>query len=437
MHTTNTEPKKAHTSGMTLDDGRIVELIYDESIGESGFAVSDGKTVTYQSEFVDPRGLTYVPTSPHNNLLKHDVILFPRRAAPYGSQDALLEKIVSYIHTYVDVTPELELLLAHYVLLTWVYDAFSELPYVRFRGDFGSGKTRALKVIGAICYKPIFASGASTVSPIFHMLNAFRGTLIFDEADFRFSDEKAELSKILNNGNVRGFPVLRAAVTASREYDPRAFHVFGPKLVAMRGSYDDRALESRFITGDMGTRGLRSDIPISLPNTHKEEARTLRDMLLSYRFEMRGKVGIKDGVLADIREARVAQIFAPLASLMERDDAKGALHVIAHESVANLSFDRAHALEGKLLAILVSLFADAETKHVSVDAITSTFVERHQHELSRPVTHRFIGSLLRNSLGLSTYKAHSAYVVAYMGDERLKHLCNRYGVSLPETFVPR
>jgi hypothetical protein len=46
-----------------------------------------------------------------------------------------------------------------------------------------------------------------TISPIFHTLDAFKGTLIIDEADFRFSDERAEIVKILNNGNVQGMPV--------------------------------------------------------------------------------------------------------------------------------------------------------------------------------------------------------------------------------------
>ena len=87
---------------------------------------------------------------------------------------------------------------AHYVLFSWVYDAFNEVPYIRFQGDYGTGKTRALLVVGSVCYKPFFASGASTVSPIFHILDAFRGTLILDEADFRFSDEKAEIVKVLN-----------------------------------------------------------------------------------------------------------------------------------------------------------------------------------------------------------------------------------------------
>jgi hypothetical protein len=110
---------------------------------------------------------------------------------------------------------------------------------LRLRGDFGSGKTRALLTIGSLCYKAFFASGASTVSPIFHTLNAFRGTLIFDEADFRFSDERAEIVKILNNGNVRGLPILRTMMNRQREFNPQAFQVFGPKIVATRSSYED------------------------------------------------------------------------------------------------------------------------------------------------------------------------------------------------------
>lgn len=58
------------------------------------------------------------------------------------------------------------------------------------------------------------------MSPIFHTLDAFRGTLIFDEADFRFSDERAEIVKILNNGNVRGVPVLRTMMNRQREFNP-------------------------------------------------------------------------------------------------------------------------------------------------------------------------------------------------------------------------
>src|SRR6202008_449346 len=174
--------------------------------------------------------------------------------------------IQRYVSRYVDLSECFLSIAATYVLLSWVYDAFNELPYLRFRGDYGTGKTRALLVIGALCYKAFFASGASTVSPIFHTLDTFKGTLIFDEADFRFTDEKAELVKILNNGNAKGFPVLRTQVTPQKEFDPRAFVIFGPKIVGMRRSYDDRALESRFLTVEMEP-GQAAGVPINLPES--------------------------------------------------------------------------------------------------------------------------------------------------------------------------
>src|SRR5258708_6691021 len=180
-------------------------------------------------------------------------------------------------------------------------------------------------VIGSLCYKAFFASGASTVSPIFHTLDTFKGTLIFDEADFRFTDEKAELVKILNNGNVKGFPVLRTQVTAAKVFEPRAFLVYGPKVVAMRGSYEDRALESRFLTEEMSGRSLRSDIPISLPAAQEEEAHLLRSKLLMYRLRERHRAAI-DPSLADAGlEPRMNQILLPLLAVAPTESARAAI----------------------------------------------------------------------------------------------------------------
>jgi hypothetical protein len=44
-----------------------------------------------------------------------------------------------------------------------------------------------------LCYKPMFVSGASSVRSIFRIIDAFRGTLILDESNFRASDERAAI----------------------------------------------------------------------------------------------------------------------------------------------------------------------------------------------------------------------------------------------------
>lgn len=56
-----------------------------------------------------------------------------------------------------------------------LYD-FNEWSYLRFMGDGGSDKTRFLLTTGSLCYKPKYPSGASTVSPLFRVLDMLKGT---------------------------------------------------------------------------------------------------------------------------------------------------------------------------------------------------------------------------------------------------------------------
>jgi hypothetical protein len=168
-----------------LSDGRLAELVYDPREGATQFAVWDGQRWECATS-VAAGHERLVPYSPSNSLIKNNIVLFPSQPVEFGSTRELVRELRSYIHRYVDLSESFEQLAAYYALFTWIYDRFNELPYLRLRGDYGTGKTRFLITLGSICYKPIFASGASTVSPLFHMLDRFAGTLIIDEADFRF-----------------------------------------------------------------------------------------------------------------------------------------------------------------------------------------------------------------------------------------------------------
>src|SRR5207253_6706684 len=311
------------TVSTVLPDGSLVEMVYQES--RTLFCVSKDGAFRHETNLV-VNGQRLVPYSPRNNLLTNEVVLFPSEPLEYESEAKLVEDIRGFIHRYVDISPLFEQIASYYVLFTWVYDAFNELPYLRLRGDPGAGKTRFLLTVGSVCYKPIFASGASTVSPLFRLLDSFRGTLVIDEGDFRVSDERAEVVKILNNGNARGFPVLRSEVTGQRgEFNPRAYQVFGPKLVASRGFFEDRALESRFITEEMGQHRLRDDVPINLPPAHAAEALRLRNQLLLFRFRNRGRCLPSEALVDRTIEPRLNQVFVPLLSVIEDDATRAEL----------------------------------------------------------------------------------------------------------------
>lgn len=425
--------EKKHNQGIptvskVLADGSIIELVYTPKDHQTHLAIYRKDSFTME-ESINTGNEHLVPISPGNNLLKHRVVLLPERPEQYESLETILQEIQAYLYRYVDLTPTFSRIASCYILLTWVYDAFNELPYLRLRGDYGSGKTRALLIIGSVCYKPFFASGASTVSPIFHTLDTFRGTLIFDEADFRFSDEKAELVKIFNNGNVRGFPVLRTAITLKREFDPRAFLVYGPKIVAMRNSFDDQALESRFITEEMGQRSLRKDIPINLPEVQKEEAQSLRNKLLMYRFQTLEHTRINKNLIDPSISPRLNQILIPLISIIEDEATKEEIRRAVSGMQEELRVERSATPEGELLELLVELTDDAQEAYIPLSEITSLFIERHGADYERPITNRYIGHLLRKRLRLSTYKRHGVYVLPLTEKEKILVLTERYGIK--------
>jgi hypothetical protein len=408
----------------------MVEMVYRPEERRTCFVMYSAGRWTVQDAIDLDADARLVPFSPQNNLVKNRAVLLPSEPCVYGSEERLLADIRRFIHRHVDFNAAFEKVATYYVLLTWLYDAFNELPYLRLRGDYGSGKTRALLTIGSICYKGFFASGASTVSPIFHTLNAFRGTLILDEADFRFSDERAEIVKILNNGNVSGLPVLRTTINRQREFNPQAFQVFGPKIVASRGSYDDKGLESRFLTEEMGSRQLRPDIPINLPESFKDEAKTLRNKLLLYRFHRRMHVKLDDSLADPSLEPRLNQILLPLMSVVNDEKLRADVLSLAQDAQQTLVAERGFLVEAQVLEILAELMASSTHPVVSVGNIAFGLIERYGSEYDRPITNRWIGSILRKRLNIKTYKSHGIYVVPTNERSKVELLCGRYGLSV-------
>ncbi len=418
------------TTSTILVDGSLVEMVFNAQLQRTFLVVFDSGRWTLRDQVDRSPKQRLVPFSAENNLIKNDVVLLPSEPRAYRSEEALVAEIGGFIHRYVDLSPTFEKVATYYVILSWLYDAFNELPYLRLRGDYGSGKTRALLTIGSLCYKGFFASGASTVSPLFHTLDAFRGTLVFDEADFRFSDERAEIVKILNNGNVRGLPVLRTMMNRQREFNPQAFQVFGPKIVATRGRYEDKALESRFITEEMGTRPLRTDIPINLPDSFKDEARELRNKLLLYRFHRRHEVKLNDSLMDPQLEPRLNQILLPLLSVVADEGLRDELRAMALNTQMGVIAERGLLAEAQVLEILAELMEASQRPVIPVADIASGLVERYGEEYERPITNKWLGGLLRKRLNIYTYKSHGVYVVPTTQRGKIEILCARYGVQM-------
>ncbi len=417
-----------------LSDGTIGEMLFDGP--ETRYAVYSDGTWWEEKTFQIAPNQVITPYSPHNNLIHHCVVLFPSAVEDYDTEQALLDRIGRFIHRYVDVSPLFERLCCYYVLFSWVYEDFNELPYLRVIGEAGSGKTRFLLTVGSLCYKPIFASGASSVSPIFRILDIFQGTMIIDEGDFPQSDEKADIVKILNNGNAKGFPVLRSEPTGNtKEYNPRAYQVFGPKIIATRSLFMDRALESRCLTEEMGHRSLRNDVSINLPDTFWQESTTLRNQLLLFRFRHKGTQTANPALIDRSIEPRLNQVFVPLLSIIRDEQTRADLQQVAQAYHRQLIADRGMGVESQIMEIIATKRKGDEP--MAIKDIAYHLAEQHGNDYEYKITPKWVGNVIRRKLHLRTERRRDGqYVIAREERQAIDQLLVRYGIQesplLPE-----
>jgi hypothetical protein len=291
--------------------------------------------------------------------------------------------------------------------------------------------------VGSLCRLPIFATAASTVSPIFRLLDSFRGTLVLDEGDFRYSDEKSEVVKILNAGNVDGFPVLRTEVSSKREFDPRAYRVFGPKLIATRGFFQDRALESRCLTEDMRGGTLRREIPLNLDESFQDEARTIRNRLLLYRLRNFDRARELERMDVPGLEPRLLQIFGPLLSVVENTEARSRIVQMVGSFNEDIVEERSASAEAQVLAVIRDVVARGPNARLAIQDITREFMARHAAEYERRITPRWIGSIVRRRLGLRPSRSTGIFTLGPEEVARLKALYVRYGLVEGEPVEPK
>lgn len=419
------------TISRVLPDGTAIELVYNATTSSTALAQAGvGIDPSLHDRIELPSGEVLTPYSADNPLIATGCVLLPSEIVAPGPKAALVADIKAYLHRFIDLSPLFEEIAAHYVLLSWVSDAFNDMPILRLRGEYGSGKTRGLLAIGALCHKVFFASGASTVSPVFHILDAFQGTLALDEADFRLSDATTDLVKILNNGTTCGLPVLRTMTNRHRELHPTAFRVFGPKIIAMRGHFTDDALESRMITEEMGVRPLRKDIELSTPASLAAEALTLRNRMLAWRFAARHEAGVKGDCVVPALSARGNQMALPLLSLVDERAVRDAIgeHLVAAERRARARCTS--QTEATLVGILDRLSAAGRGTNIPLARIAAEFNAEEMVEM--PV--KSVGHVIRKRLGLQTRKSTGVYVIPAEERPKIAELVARYRpaeVALP------
>lgn len=418
----HTEPRM-EVFGGTLPDGRIFEAIYSPERTPSlhfALAAPGGQAAIEESASVGSK--TLYPPQALLRRIERGSILLASEATDYGDTAKLLEEIKVYIHKYIDL-PSYEIaLIAHYAMMTWVWDAFNAFPYLRFKGEPETGKTRCLEVLKQLSFRSIDLGVGSSKSAIFRFIDKIGGTALLDESDYD-ADLRSDLIKLLNAGYRKDGTTSLSTVKGD-DWDPEMFNVGGPKVLANRLDFKDRALETRCLTIHTQSKKLAAHIPAELPVEFFRSGQEIRNQLLRWRMDTLQSINKSERELQHL-DGRVRQLALPIYSISpDANFKKEFLKMLRWRSSDLREQDPSHII----LEAILSLWRNGKNNAIPLQAVTSKAMElaRPREVSEYEFKPKRTAQLVRN-LRFKTKRRGKGYVM-FMDKRILNEQCEHLGI---------
>jgi len=455
-------------------DGWLVEYLYDQETDKAKLAYRDPDGKIGEADHLDIGSTRFIPKAP-SSLMRTGGILFASAVGQIKSTRELVAIVEAFIHQhYLLDDKTFARLAAYYVLLTWIYDAFSAIPYLRAVGDYGSGKSQLMLRIGHVCYRMMATGGAGTAASLFRALDQFRGTAFMDEMDLSDGgDMTNDLIKILNLGAMKNNPVWRldevVNANGTRDYEVKGYNIFGPKLIAMRGDFKDQAVASRCLTVKlMGKEPMElkaAGVKLHLDENFYKQAQAIRNLLMRWRLEhWRPEIPVGEELMDMAVPARLNQVTMPIKAVAA-GDAELLRDITSFVRALNdeLILERGMKLDARVMEGLVEIVEGTRTNYLSEGACGPFGVQKYtlhkylakvvndiiddmnridgdeaEEEENSPVvkrkgevTSRKVGNICRNELQLKSWRTNQGYAVI-IDLPKIEALKVKYGLLKPK-----
>lgn|SRR3990167_1965521 len=389
------------------------------------------ENLEYISE-INLEGIVYEPIN--NKVVKEGGILLPTGVEEYEDDDKLVEDIKEFLFEYIEVPSFYKAILPYIVLFYWVADRFPFIPYLHFLGLPGTGKSTALEVMGHICYKPIFASGAITMASIFRLANTFRGTLLLDEFELgdKGSENYNQIVQLLKSG-VEDRPIFRTEGEGKKEVE--MYRIKSPRIFSSQSPINNAALQSRTIQIHMVKTQKR--LPLYRLKKFQDKAQLLRNKLLFWRLRHLDKIKLEDiergfDELQSF-DKRVQQVLTPIYYLANEEVKNTILSLIKDQEVETKR-ERLEEIDGQITIYLLN--------QEGIDTTISDVVKflndsREAQGYRKRLTGRFIGGIIRKQMGFMAERRGGEFHLI-VTPSKIKELKDYYGIDdeLVEASTP-
>lgn len=452
-------------------DGWIVEYLYIREKHEAKLAWRDPNGNVASGDSVVINGTRYKPEQPEETF-KERGIFFPSELGSLKKPGELALIIEAFLNSVYILPNELTAkIISYWVLVTWLYDCFDALPYLRAMGASGAGKSELLYRVGLVCYRLMMAGGADTVSTMFRSVERFHPTVLFDEADIEKSDASNEIVKFLNFGAMKNHPIWRAEEfideNGKKSYKSKMYPTYCPKLIGMRRDFKDDAVGNRAITFKVQERGMRElmarNIPLHVTEDIHQRATAIRNLMVRWRLEhWQPEIEINmDYYELDI-SARLNQVTGALMMVAKDDEAlRSEMKTFMRGYYLEMTQNKSMTIIARVIESILKIYQYPDLHklmvvkeeggnekilvgHVTrianeiIEEMNSTEDEGHasneqeQKFNKRDLSPHRIGRLIREDMQLQMSRRTNMGFYVYYDQERVNELARQYGIDPAE-----
>ena len=266
----------------------------------------------------------------------------------------LLDDMTKEITRYVVMAEHCARGVALWCIHTYLLDCFLISPRLAIRSPLHRcGKTTLLDIIACLCMRAL-SSANVTAAAVFRVIEAYRPTLLIDEAD-TFLPGAEELRGVVNSGHRRGGKVIR---TVGDEHEPRTFATYSAVVIALIGKLPATLHDRSAPIVDLKRR-LRTERVESFRLDRAASLDDLASRAMRWAFDNAARVKDADPKLPEGLFNRDADNWRPLLAIAEaaggkwperaRDAAALCCQVTGDDDVAQIEL---------LLADIRSVFAE-------------------------------------------------------------------------------
>jgi hypothetical protein len=302
--------------------------------------------------------------------------------------DALLCEISTLSCAAADAT-------ALWIVHTYLIDVADATPRLAVKSpEKRCGKTTLLTVISHLALRTLATSNISAAA-LFRTIEAFKPTLVIDEAD-TFVAMSEELRGIINSGHTRGTAfVVR---TEGEDFQPRRFSTWAAIAFATIGKLPG-TVEDRSIAVPLRRR--RPDEKVERLRRDRSHLHQVASRMARWAADHADKIAETDPEIPEHLHDRAADNWRPLLAIA--DHAGGDWPVRARGVAIKLSAEGAadqDSMRTMLLADVRTAFQTKRTDRLSSDDLVGhlwTLEERPWPELNKgkPITKNGLARLLR------------------------------------------